>query len=102
MGTLRLLLALWVVAVHGEAVYGYKIEQAWVAVQCFFIISGFYMSLILNEKYTGPGSTRLFLSQRLVGACVPAAPGLARPWPVDDRGDQGTAGGSQCAAPRAK
>jgi peptidoglycan/LPS O-acetylase OafA/YrhL len=66
MGTLRLLLALWVVAVHGEAVFGYKIEQAWVAVQCFFIISGFYMSLILNEKYTGPGSTRLFLSQRLL------------------------------------
>lgn len=66
MGTLRILLALWVVAVHGRGVFGREIEQAWVAVQCFFIISGFYISLILNEKYTGPGSVRIFFGQRLL------------------------------------
>lgn len=64
MGTLRILLALWVVAVHGDAFFGMKITQGWAAVQCFFIISGFYMSLILNEKYTGSGSVKVFLSQR--------------------------------------
>ncbi|HLP30290.1 MAG TPA: acyltransferase [Geothrix sp.] len=66
MGILRLLLALWVVAMHGRGFLGLEVTQAWVAVQCFFIISGFYITLILNEKYTGPGSTRLFLSQRFL------------------------------------
>jgi peptidoglycan/LPS O-acetylase OafA/YrhL len=36
------------------------------AVNSFYIISGFYMSLILNEKYTGKNSIRLFLSNRLL------------------------------------
>ena len=36
-----------------------------VAVQCFFVISGFYMALVLNEKY-GPGSYWLFISNRLL------------------------------------
>src|SRR5207244_9586528 len=36
------------------------------AVQTFFIISGFYMALILNTKYTGPGSYWLFLSNRFL------------------------------------
>jgi len=66
MGTLRILLALWVVAVHGGGLFGVPTTQAWVAVQCFFIISGFYITLILNEKYVGPGSIRLFLSQRFL------------------------------------
>lgn len=36
------------------------------AVQAFFIISGFYMSLILNEKYTGEfDSYKLFLKNRI-------------------------------------
>jgi peptidoglycan/LPS O-acetylase OafA/YrhL len=66
MGTVRILLALWVVCTHGESLFGREVPQAWIAVQCFFIISGFYMSLILNEKYTGPGSTGLFLTNRFL------------------------------------
>ncbi|MFN0125674.1 MAG: acyltransferase family protein [Verrucomicrobiales bacterium] len=63
---LRLLLALWVVATHGNALFGLSVPHAFVAVQCFFIVSGFYMSLILNEKYVGPGSVPTFFSQRLL------------------------------------
>lgn len=37
-----------------------------VAVQAFYMISGFYMALILNEKYTGKGSWRLFMGNRLL------------------------------------
>ncbi len=36
-----------------------------IAVQSFFVISGFYMALVLNEKY-GPGSYWLFISNRLL------------------------------------
>jgi peptidoglycan/LPS O-acetylase OafA/YrhL len=35
-----------------------------VAVQGFYIISGFYMALILNGKYNFPGSTWIFYKQR--------------------------------------
>lgn len=34
------------------------------AVQCFYIISGFYMTLILNEKYVGHNSNILFYTNR--------------------------------------
>jgi|SRR6185312_4302128 len=38
-----------------------------IAVQSFFIISGFYMSLILNEKYVGKNkSYKLFITNRLL------------------------------------
>jgi len=38
-----------------------------IAVQSFFIISGFYMSLILNEKYIGKNNSyKLFISNRLL------------------------------------
>ena len=37
------------------------------AVQTFYIISGFYMALILNEKYvTQPHAYRLFLTNRVL------------------------------------
>lgn len=36
------------------------------AVQSFFIISGFYMTMILNEKYTFKGSYKVFLSNRIL------------------------------------
>ena len=35
-----------------------------VAVECFYMISGFYMALILNEKYIGVGSYRKFILSR--------------------------------------
>jgi peptidoglycan/LPS O-acetylase OafA/YrhL len=36
------------------------------AVYCFFVISGFYMSLILNEKYLGAGAAWRFYTNRIL------------------------------------
>lgn len=53
MGFVRFILALSVVLTHAGPVpvLGYMAGGP-VAVQCFFILSGFYMSLVLNEKYS--------------------------------------------------
>ena len=40
--------------------------RGYVSVQVFYIISGFYMALILNTKYVGPGSYRVFIANRLL------------------------------------
>lgn len=66
MGLLRFILALSVFFVHTGSLYGLKLVGSSVAVQSFFVISGFYMSLILSEKYRGPGSYYLFISNRFL------------------------------------
>ena len=53
MGILRTLLAICVVVFHSYKIAGLGFTGGKVSVQCFYIISGFYMALILNEKYTG-------------------------------------------------
>jgi peptidoglycan/LPS O-acetylase OafA/YrhL len=63
MGTLRFLLALTVAIGHLAGAVSFPTSD--VAVQSFFVISGFYMSLVLNEKY-GPDSYWLFVSNRLI------------------------------------
>lgn len=63
MGSLRLFLALSVAFDHFGIPLGVPTSD--VAVQCFFVISGFYMALVLNEKY-GPGSYWLFISNRVL------------------------------------
>jgi peptidoglycan/LPS O-acetylase OafA/YrhL len=64
MGAIRLLLALAVVVGHAAAygfippytpVYGLAPVHATLAVQMFYVISGFYMGLVLTEKYRGTG-----------------------------------------------
>jgi peptidoglycan/LPS O-acetylase OafA/YrhL len=66
MGLLRLLLALSVVLFHANA-NGFQLVGGGVAVESFFIISGFYMSLILDKKYTGVNdSYSLFIGNRLL------------------------------------
>ena len=77
MGLLRVLLAAAVVFVHAGPMRGFPTIGGNLAVQAFYIISGFYMALILNEKYvvsskTGAGQLsagqvyRLFLTNRLL------------------------------------
>ena len=67
MGKIRLLLALSVVAVHGGIIWKFQLVGGHIAVQAFFIISGFYMSLILNEKYIGSNSSyKLFITNRFL------------------------------------
>jgi peptidoglycan/LPS O-acetylase OafA/YrhL len=66
MGLFRLLLALSVVIEHVGWLGRFRPLGARQAVETFFVISGFYMALILNEKYTGAGSYRLFITNRFL------------------------------------
>ena len=67
MGVIRVLLAISVILGHVGPVLGIDGVGGVIAVKAFYIISGFYMSLILNEKYVGQrNSYRLFLSNRLL------------------------------------
>jgi peptidoglycan/LPS O-acetylase OafA/YrhL len=52
MGLIRFFLALSVLLVHSNPVFGLQLLPGSLAVQCFYIISGFYMAFIFNEKYT--------------------------------------------------
>ena len=66
MGLVRFLLAVTVVINHTGPLFGLVFTDAYMAIKVFFIISGFYMSLILTEKYAGPGQCRLFYTNRLL------------------------------------
>jgi peptidoglycan/LPS O-acetylase OafA/YrhL len=63
MGTLRFLLALSVA--YGHLAVPLHFPTSDIAVQSFFVVSGFYMALVLNEKY-GPDVYWLFISNRLL------------------------------------
>ena len=56
LGLLRTLLAISVVLNHTQGVPGFKCVNGGLAVEGFFIISGFYMFLILDRGYSSPGS----------------------------------------------
>jgi peptidoglycan/LPS O-acetylase OafA/YrhL len=64
MGTIRILLAFCVLASHADAME-LDIMPGHVAVQLFFMISGFYMSFILNKKYS-QWSVSVFYTNRLL------------------------------------
>ncbi len=51
MGVMRFLLALSVLILHTAPDSAFPMVGGRVAVETFFMISGFYMALILNEKY---------------------------------------------------
>jgi peptidoglycan/LPS O-acetylase OafA/YrhL len=66
MGLLRLLLALSVVLAHAGTYHGFELVGGKTAVETFFIISGFYMALVLTEKYgtaAEPGRQRAMFYQ---------------------------------------
>lgn len=65
MGSLRFLLALSVAYGHLGAFLGFPLVPGDTAVQSFFVVSGFYMSLVLNGKY-GHAGYWLFISNRLL------------------------------------
>jgi peptidoglycan/LPS O-acetylase OafA/YrhL len=65
MGLLRFLLALSVLLVHSRT--SVQLVDGQIAVQSFYIISGFYMSLILNEKYVKQNNSyKLFITNRFL------------------------------------
>ena len=68
MGLFRLALACSVLLEHarGHGFFGLGFLTGRLAVQSFFIISGFYMALVLHEKYLGPGRYWTFLQQRFL------------------------------------
>lgn len=66
MGLIRLILALAVVLNHSKPIRGYFLIPANAAVTLFFVISGFYMAMVLAEKYTGPNRIRQFYSNRIL------------------------------------
>lgn len=67
MGILRVLLAIAVILDHSTPIFGLTLTGGKVAVQSFYIISGFYMSLILNEKYIDKNSSyKLFITNRIL------------------------------------
>lgn len=51
MGLLRVILALSVVLAHVGPIFGTSLVPSRIAVETFFVISGFYMSMILRSKY---------------------------------------------------
>lgn len=56
MGLLRLFLALSVVTAHAASpIFGIPAAPAFFSVNVFFIVSGFYMSMVLNNKYRDVG-----------------------------------------------
>lgn len=57
MGLLRILLAISVVLEHIDPHLLPKLYPGNIAVEIFFMISGFYMTLILSEKYDGASVT---------------------------------------------
>lgn len=68
MGIIRLFLALAVVGAHTGFSFPVGGREA---VLLFFMISGFYMAMILNEKYVGPGSTWRFYKSRYLKLWIP-------------------------------
>jgi len=67
MGFFRFLLAISVLSIHTDYNLGLSRFGEQLAVNAFFIISGFYMALIIAEKYTGKnGSYRLFITNRFL------------------------------------
>jgi len=76
MGVFRLALAISVLCFHlGQAhahtnsIFGFTFLNGETALQTFFMISGFYMALVLHEKYVGSGSYFIFLTQRILRLC---------------------------------
>ena len=71
MGLIRILLALAVADFHSHTMTlsSHVLDLGWVngeiAVQTFFVISGFYMALILSGKYVGKGALAFYRARLL-------------------------------------
>jgi peptidoglycan/LPS O-acetylase OafA/YrhL len=65
LGILRTFLALCVFVEHGGGtIFGVRPLPGLLAVEAFYIISGFYMALVLSEKYHRPGGLPTFYMAR--------------------------------------
>lgn len=66
MGLIRFLLACIVVIFHASPNGKFSPMPGNLSVQCFYIISGFYMTLVLNEKYTSHTTNLVFYTNRIL------------------------------------
>lgn len=67
MGLLRVLLSIAVLVSHSENLLFLRMPAGSMAVEAFFIISGFYMSLIITDKYSlQKNGYWLFISNRFL------------------------------------
>lgn len=67
MGIIRLLLAITVLTWHTESILGLTFVGFINAVKVFYIMSGFYMALVINEKYSKTTHPyRYYISNRLL------------------------------------
>lgn len=66
MGLFRFFLAIQVILTHSNILAGPNLIGGEVEVQSFYMISGFYMALVLNEKYLGKGSYKRFMVNRFL------------------------------------
>lgn len=66
MGLIRVILAYAVVLNHSRPIHGYFLIPSNAAVTLFFMISGFYMALVMTERYTGSNRIRNFYSNRIL------------------------------------
>lgn len=67
MGLIRLLLEISVLAAHSEQIFFFRFPEGSTAVRIFFMISGFYMALILDKKYLRlTNGYRLFITNRFL------------------------------------
>lgn len=65
MGVLRFLLAFCVVTAHAGPLAGIKLGDGRLAVQIFYMVSGFYMSMVWTEKYSQiPSPVKTFYQSR--------------------------------------
>jgi peptidoglycan/LPS O-acetylase OafA/YrhL len=66
MGLLRLFLAISVVIAHTTPFLSLQLMPSFVAVRLFFLISEFYMALVLSAKYRGPNHVSVFYINRFL------------------------------------
>jgi peptidoglycan/LPS O-acetylase OafA/YrhL len=73
LGTFRFFLAIAVVVSHFGDLWGHRLMDGLMAVQCFYMVSGFLISLILSGKYdtNTPAGLRLFYTNRALRIFVP-------------------------------
>ncbi len=92
IGFMRLLLAVSVVVAHSNSLFGiFPLVGGKIAVQAFYVISGFYMALILPSRYDSPSGfylSRFFRLYPLYLTCVACAFLIGLSWhplPASDR-----------------
>lgn len=67
MGFLSFFLAISILVFHSNPLFGSYLISTNIAVNLFFVITGFYISLVLNEKYVKKNNSyELFITNRLL------------------------------------